>query len=331
MIPDFSKNTKDIIAKRAGFICSNPDCRVRTIGPNTDAEKSTTIGEAAHIFGARFNSKRFKKQMNDSARAEVTNAIWLCRNCHKLIDTDDQRFSTTLLFKWREIHESYVLSELGNKTDEIQDKELRALLSKFADYPPIVRRIITDRPEFWEYRFTAELQRFLNEPGLRRIRDLKDGLYLKSQQHISEEEAYDWIYNRIAELSNITEPMVNLMDKLSKSWGEPGVAGEIDEIHHICLLIRDYIEQIVVFEEKITFANLPDSYKKLQDLLSNLIGSQVLKFESIPQRLDDIISSFKGSSNTNNESEVVKETITFELPDSWVEEVLDELKKVSSL
>ncbi|QSW88265.1 MULTISPECIES: hypothetical protein [Flavobacterium] len=45
MNPDFNKTTIDTLAKRAGYKCSNPDCRVNTIGPNSDPEKSTKIGE----------------------------------------------------------------------------------------------------------------------------------------------------------------------------------------------------------------------------------------------------------------------------------------------
>jgi hypothetical protein len=63
MPPDFSKKTVDTLAKRAGFICSNPDCRVSTVGPNSNPEKSTMIGEAAHILGARPNSKRYSSSV----------------------------------------------------------------------------------------------------------------------------------------------------------------------------------------------------------------------------------------------------------------------------
>ena len=117
MVPDFNKKTIDILAKRAAYKCSNPDCRVNTIGPNSDPEKATTIGEAAHIFGAREGSKRYDLSMTDSFRAEITNAIWLCRNCHKLIDTDEQKYSTNILFAWRAKHEEFIASDLGSITD----------------------------------------------------------------------------------------------------------------------------------------------------------------------------------------------------------------------
>ena len=88
MAPDFSSKTRDRLAKRAHFICSNPDCGDQTVGPNEQDDKVTLIGEAAHISGARETSARFDANSDDFKRAEITNGIWLCRNCHKLIDDD---------------------------------------------------------------------------------------------------------------------------------------------------------------------------------------------------------------------------------------------------
>lgn len=39
MSPDFNQKTVDVLAKRAGYVCSNPDCRVSTVGPNSNEKK----------------------------------------------------------------------------------------------------------------------------------------------------------------------------------------------------------------------------------------------------------------------------------------------------
>lgn len=49
---DFSESTKRLLANRAGVRCSNPNCRQPTSGANTDPNKSTNIGVAAHICAA---------------------------------------------------------------------------------------------------------------------------------------------------------------------------------------------------------------------------------------------------------------------------------------
>lgn len=174
MSPDFNKNTIDVLARRAAFLCSNPDCRISTVGPNSDVQKATTIGEAAHIQGARSDAPRYDPKMSDVVRAAITNGIWLCKNCHGKVDRDVHRYLADLLFKWREEHDRHVASSLGNSERMRFDLE-ETRLQEFADYPPITRRIVVDKPPGWEWRLTAELLRELNRPIYRKLRDLQAG------------------------------------------------------------------------------------------------------------------------------------------------------------
>lgn len=105
MAPEFSRVVADTLAKRAGLMCSNVECRTVTAGPAEAADKAISIGEAAHIFGARQGAARYRDDMTDVSRAEVTNGIWLCCNCHKLVDSDASRYPPDLLFRWRTLHE----------------------------------------------------------------------------------------------------------------------------------------------------------------------------------------------------------------------------------
>ena len=49
---DFTSATKELLANRVGRRCSNPACRKLTCGANTNPEKITNIGVAAHICAA---------------------------------------------------------------------------------------------------------------------------------------------------------------------------------------------------------------------------------------------------------------------------------------
>ncbi len=50
---EFSQKNKELIAKRAGNICSFPDCRQITTGPSDDRLSGVSqIGVAAHITAA---------------------------------------------------------------------------------------------------------------------------------------------------------------------------------------------------------------------------------------------------------------------------------------
>lgn len=327
MPPDFSKNTIEVLAKRAAFLCSNPDCHALTVGPNSEASKATNIGEAAHIYGARLDAPRYAPQMSDMARAEITNGIWLCRNCHVKVDRDAQKYSAGLLFKWREDLDHHVASNLGGSALMRFDLETTQM-AEFSNYPPIVRRILVDKPDGWEWRLTAELLRHLNRPVFRKLRDLQNGLYTRPLERI-DGIAWPWVSARLAEMQNFSPPIEKLLARLNESWGPPGVAGDASKIHHVCCLLRDVIQQIVDHEERLWFVNVDEDYQPLVNLLKDCIGSQVLKLETIPTALDETVALLGTShSGTKEKPLLVQKVITFELPDSWVKDMERELHRL---
>jgi len=85
---DFSKDTKETLAKRVGMRCSNPNCRRSTSGPQAHPRKTINIGVAAHITAAAPDGPRYAPKMATEERCGIENAIWLCQNCAKLIDND---------------------------------------------------------------------------------------------------------------------------------------------------------------------------------------------------------------------------------------------------
>ncbi len=329
MPPDFSKKTVDILAKRAAYRCSNPDCRISTVGPSSETDKATVIGEAAHILGARAGAPRFDHTMHDLARAEVTNAIWLCRNCHKQIDADERRFSASMLYAWREQHEGYVLDELGSATDRIYHEEQTTFLNQFEGYPDIVKRIVLDQPDGWEFRLTAELMRFLNKPLFRRMKDLRAGLYMKAYDHLDDDEVIPWMQDRLSEATALVNPLEGLIAKLNDSWGEPGESGDAEEIHHHTKLFRDCLEQVVEYEERVYFTGVPDKYKRLLDTLKELMVEHFEQIEEIPDCLDEwvtVIGTDHGGTDEN--PTVLTKTITLDVPDGWSKRFNRELNRL---
>ena len=92
---DFSKKTVDILARRAGGMCSI--CKCLTWGPNDNPYTSTNIGKAAHITAASEGGPRYDQNMTPEERKSLKNGIWLCSNCHDKVDRDDERYSTKYL------------------------------------------------------------------------------------------------------------------------------------------------------------------------------------------------------------------------------------------
>ena len=109
---DFSKETKEKLAKRVGYRCSCPTCRRFTVGPKSDADGYILNGEACHIYGARKTngSPRVNYDKSDEELKDIENGIWLCSSCHKKVDSDPTRYNDEVLREWKK------------NAEELQDK-----------------------------------------------------------------------------------------------------------------------------------------------------------------------------------------------------------------
>jgi hypothetical protein len=109
---DFSRTTKDTLAKRVGFRCSNPNCRRLTSGPKSDASGVINIGVAAHITAAASGGPRHDESLSSDERRALDNGIWLCQTCAKLVDDAPSSYPVELLRNWKDQAEADALSQL---------------------------------------------------------------------------------------------------------------------------------------------------------------------------------------------------------------------------
>ena len=145
---DFSTKNKRILASRVGFRCSNPECNLFTLGPATDSNKITLLGEVAHIVGAVIEEKdKTKSPRADSSKSpeyikSLDNGIWLCPYCHKLVDSDPEYYTVNMLREWKikaEKRQADALKELRNSFVEkyifpnITDEDKGIDTSKFKE------------------------------------------------------------------------------------------------------------------------------------------------------------------------------------------------------
>ncbi|MCH9647716.1 MAG: ATP-binding protein, partial [Deltaproteobacteria bacterium] len=101
---EFSKETKRILAGRAGHVCSFPGCAQPTSGPSAEAENSlANLGEACHIRAAASGrgARRYDPSMTSEERRALDNGIWMCRTHGKLIDSDEATYTVEQLHQWR--------------------------------------------------------------------------------------------------------------------------------------------------------------------------------------------------------------------------------------
>jgi hypothetical protein len=123
MRDDFPQRVRLRLAARAGHVCSNPECRASTSGPQLLDEKSVSVGVAAHISGAAPGGPRYDSALPSAQRASAKNGIWLCQTCSKLIDADEQRYTVAILSQWK--HE--VEQEAHHRVGKARAPRARAL------------------------------------------------------------------------------------------------------------------------------------------------------------------------------------------------------------
>jgi hypothetical protein len=118
---DFNPRIIENLAKRASYICSNPDCRSLTLCPSeTDSEKYIYVGRAAHITAASADGPRYDSSLTTEQRSSIENGIFLCSNCADMIDKNKGLdFPVDLLKKWKKEHEKWVSKNLNKSVNSL--------------------------------------------------------------------------------------------------------------------------------------------------------------------------------------------------------------------
>jgi hypothetical protein len=112
---DFDRSTIEVLAKRAAYICSNPDCKRLTVAPSPEDEtKFIYIGKASHITAASLGGPRYDPSLDSEERRSINNGIFLCSNCADMIDKNSgSDFPVGRLRKWKAEHETWVSENLN--------------------------------------------------------------------------------------------------------------------------------------------------------------------------------------------------------------------------
>jgi hypothetical protein len=119
MRDEFPLGIKELLSKRVGSRCSNPNCRQLTSGPQEDPNKALNVGVAAHITAASPDGPRYDSAMSSEQRTSANNGIWLCQKCAKLVDNDSARYAIKMLINWRTTAENAARDEVEGKNQSI--------------------------------------------------------------------------------------------------------------------------------------------------------------------------------------------------------------------
>lgn len=130
-----SATTKLVLAMRSGDRCALPSCG-KSLTRDTETGTTRTVGEAAHIAGRRPGSARYDRTMSDLERDHVDNLLYVCANCHKLVDQDVGSYPVERLRKIKASHEATVQAGMDAAFATVGFPELEKLVEQFSLFPP---------------------------------------------------------------------------------------------------------------------------------------------------------------------------------------------------
>jgi hypothetical protein len=284
----FRVKTVALIGKRAGYVCSNPDCLAMTTGAAKNPQSSVSVGEAAHIYGANPQSARHRPEMSSAERSDVTNGIWLCGVCHKLVDDDEDRFPAGLLFEWKRAHDNLIATNVGKAGALIRERYVQRKLEELGRLTYLAEQIILEKPDAWEFKLTAELLRSGCEPVLQRWEAFKAGLYILPTEMVhTNTDAIRWVKVRLAEAQQLAKAFSALVnDEFNKAWGPVGQAGSETQIVHVCDLFAEFCRSALQWEERGRFTSLPEPFGEVHAVL-NEAGGMLDEAAKVPRYMID--------------------------------------------
>ncbi|MBD8560867.1 HNH endonuclease [Pseudomonas fluorescens] len=311
----FKKSVVAVLAKRAANRCANPECGAVTSGPANESNGSVNVGEAAHIYGAHPGSARYDEKMASSDRGAITNAIWLCGNCHKRIDNDPSRYPPGLLFEWQREHENRISEQVGKTAAEVRLRYEKRHLEEFGRLSYLAERLIIEKGEYWEYLLTAEMLRFEMAPTIQRWDALKRGLYTKPIQRIDRDDSFSWLMDKSQEILLIVAAFSNITNfEIGRAWGESGVAGSDVDIVSVCRLYGEACSNTLLWEESVRFTRVDDDFSEIRDLYIGVAGDVIEQTAKIPKFLTDMVAPRPTSGTYELE-------LIIGLPDGWEDRV----------
>jgi hypothetical protein len=310
----FLTDTVETLSKRAALRCCNPDCDALTSGPSSDAIASINVGEAAHIYGRTPSSARYRTDLTMAELSDITNGIWLCRNCHKLIDSDPLQFTADLLFEWRRHHERVILEQLGRPGDRLRGKLQAEALQSFEGTSRLAQQIVLDRPPYWNFKLAAELLRTELGSIYQRWHHLKLGMYARKSAIVQADEIAPWFSAKLNDISKIIQSVSPIFQELNKALVWPNESCDPKDILILCKLVAGASQNFLEWEEDVRFVHVDDKFNEMLVSMQGLAAHQLDQILRFPAELAKLLSNEtpKGTYELN---------LVFDVPDIFIKSI----------
>ncbi|MFZ3484770.1 hypothetical protein [Sphingomonas sp. 3-13AW] len=185
------------------------------------------------------------------------------------------------------------------------------------------QRIISDKPDAWEYRLTVEVLQTEMAPTIQRWDALKRGLYSKPTSRIAEDASLAWLKDRLDEVTSLTGSFSALAnEEFAKAWGEPGQPGDAAAIVSTSKLFAEMCAGALAWEERVRFTILDDVFDPTRRLFIGIAGTFIGEAVKLPSFIKSIL---------DDEDSRGTQTLDMALtcPDGWLEQVEASLQEAA--
>lgn len=284
----FGKKTKEELAKRANNKCSSPLCTQITSGPHSVDDKSVNIGVAAHIKGANPGSARYDENMQPKERSSITNGIWLCHKCAKMIDNDASRYPVALLAKWKFDHETEISSAVQTGMTPT-NYEIERLKKVFFGESFSALQIALDKPKEWRFLLARELLREKANIQKRRARLVFEEHVFKPHRVLRENmEISKWLMAKNLDIFQIVQMFNSLTGKIFFLCADEN--SDSSEILEACCLFEEACEHLINWWQDIKSTHLIDELDFFHSEMIESTQTLISMMEAAPEWFGEIIA-----------------------------------------
>lgn len=124
MSGNISSKDQRILCTKSGNRCAMPQCRKELVIAKTENDPPVIIGEMAHIKGEKPGTARYDPNMTNNERNCYDNRIFVCRDCHKIIDDQPNTYTVEKLHEIKKQHENWVIESTKKEVINVTFAEL---------------------------------------------------------------------------------------------------------------------------------------------------------------------------------------------------------------
>jgi hypothetical protein len=209
-----------------------------------------------------------------------------------------------------------ILSFFDEKTD-------LAVKAAIAVYRHEREKGFEKKPPLWEYLLTIDLLKLGLGNIDKQYSDLKRGIIYRPYKTINNLEILEWIRQKLDDLIALTTLLsISATEELMNAWGEPGQAGDEEEIRDATTKILDGCRGLLEWEIDLAFARLPNGFENIKKMMQGWTYEYIVVSMQLHKQIENIISIPDAEGK-------FKISVVFEAPKN-IEKIIPEVQKFLS-